>query len=317
MEDNETIDPQLKKIKNAAGILYDLQKLRIQSGNRSSSLKVDLDEKDVAFLKSLSSGLDLVENTAERELKRHLKGYPIFEQWLTHQSGVGTKMSGVMISSIDIHKCETVSQLWAYAGLAVVDGHSQRRMKGQKANYNTWLRAKLVKVLGDNLIRFSKLDESGVYMRSTAKEPTPIPKEQAWRRFYDNYKTRKQNTILPVCMGCEGTGKVTIKPKGQFWEDDADKATEPVKKAKPGVCSNCEGTGGPAPWGKSDGHRHNAARRYMVKMFLQELWLQWRTIEGLSVNVPYAEAYLDMKHGDHKGSNIGPQASAEVPNAAE
>lgn len=282
--EQEQVNPQLQKIKNAAGNLYDLQKLRIQSGNRASSITVELDEKDKEFLAAISSGLDQVEHVAEKELKRHLRGFPVYEDWLKKQPGVGTKISGVIIASVDIHKCNTVSQLWSYCGLAVVDGHSQRRVRGQKANYNPWLKAKLLKVMGDNLIRYSKLDEDGTYVRSTTKKP--IHKTESWRRYYDQYKHRQQSKRIPVCMACEGKGKIDKKK-----------------------CANCEGTGGPAPWGKSDGHRHNAARRYMVKIFMQELWLRWREIEGLEVNVPYAEAYLDMKHGDHKGpAGVGPQA---------
>ena len=293
MEQEEQVDPQLQKIRNAAGNLYDLQKLRIQSGNRASSMTVELDDKDKEFMAAISLGLDRVEHTAEKELKRHLKGYPVYEKWLKQQPGIGTKISGVIIAAVNIERCETVSQLWAYCGLSVVEGHSQRRVKGQKANYNPWLKSKLIKVMGDNLIRYSKLDEGGTYVRSTTKKP--IDRTESWRRYYDDYKHRKQSMRVPVCMACEGKGKVDKKK-----------------------CANCEGTGGPAPWGKSDGHRHNAARRYMVKMFMQELWLTWRGLEGLSVNVPYAEAYLDMKHGDHKGpAVVGSQAILGGAYAAE
>ena len=49
-------------------------------------------------------------------------------------------------------------------------------------------------------------------------------------------------------------------------------------------------------WGKSDGHRKNAAIRYMVKMFLLDLYKEWRTLEGLPVREPYAEEYLGKRH---------------------
>lgn len=48
---------------------------------------------------------------------------------------------------------------------------------------------------------------------------------------------------------------------------------------------------------KSKGHKHNMAIRYMVKMFLKDLWLEWRQIEGLPVTPDYAEAKLGLKHG--------------------
>lgn len=46
------------------------------------------------------------------------------------------------------------------------------------------------------------------------------------------------------------------------------------------------------------GHRHNMAMRYMVKMFLIDLYREWRTLEGLPVSLPYSEAKLGMApHG--------------------
>ena len=44
------------------------------------------------------------------------------------------------------------------------------------------------------------------------------------------------------------------------------------------------------------GHQHKAANRYMIKMFLKDLYVAWRTIEGLEVRPPYQEQYLDHKH---------------------
>ena len=44
------------------------------------------------------------------------------------------------------------------------------------------------------------------------------------------------------------------------------------------------------------GHQHKAATRYMVKMFLRDLYVAWRTLEGLPVRAPYQEEYLGKKH---------------------
>jgi len=55
----------------------------------------------------------------------------------------------------------------------------------------------------------------------------------------------------------------------------------------------------PAHEEKSKGHRHNMAIRYMVKMFLADLWVAWRKIENLPVTEPYSVAKLGMKkHGE-------------------
>ncbi len=47
----------------------------------------------------------------------------------------------------------------------------------------------------------------------------------------------------------------------------------------------------------SKGRIHNMAMRYMIKRFLAELYVAWRTLEGLPVYDPYAEAKLGIKHG--------------------
>jgi hypothetical protein len=213
---------------------------------------VELDDKDREFLASMGTGLNELEKQALRHVKARLKGIPIYEKWLKDQKGVGPTMAGVLLAQIDITRCNTPSQLWAYCGLAVAeDGKAVRRKKGEKLKYNPWLKAKVTKVLAESFIK--------------AKSP--------WREFYDNYKTRKENQLVDKCMACGGSGKI-----------------------KTATCLNCKGKGGPCAWGASKAHRHNAAKRYMVKMFLLEFWLKWREIEGLPSRVPYAEEYLNRVH---------------------
>jgi hypothetical protein len=46
-----------------------------------------------------------------------------------------------------------------------------------------------------------------------------------------------------------------------------------------------------ADW--TDGHKHAAAMRKMVKLFLSHLWEEWRKAEGLPVRPPYALEYME------------------------
>ena len=48
---------------------------------------------------------------------------------------------------------------------------------------------------------------------------------------------------------------------------------------------------------KSPAHRHSMALRYMIKIFLNDLYANWRRIEGLEVYPPYHEAKLGLYHG--------------------
>lgn len=54
----------------------------------------------------------------------------------------------------------------------------------------------------------------------------------------------------------------------------------------------------PAHYNKVPNHKHMMALRYTVKMFLQDLWVEWRLQEGLPVSEPYAVAKLGLPpHG--------------------
>ena len=56
------------------------------------------------------------------------------------------------------------------------------------------------------------------------------------------------------------------------------------------------------------GHRHAAAQRKMVKLFLSHLWTEWRTRRGLPVSQPYAYAMLD-----HDADNLKPASRYLIP----
>lgn len=285
-EEIKELTPEEQKrveMRQAVRFFYDFQKLRIQSSNRSGTDQVALSRGHLDTLAVQSFLLETLEKKAMSNVKELLKDWPIYNNWLKNQKGCGPTMSGVLLSEIDIRRAETPSAIWKYCGLAVDnDGHAQRRKKGEKCGYNPWLKSKIVKVLADCMIK--------------AKSP--------WRDYYDNYKTRKQNQRVPVCRACAGKGKVTFKDDKHHagFEQGSVDVQSGDEKGKLRKCANCKGTGGPAPWGKSDAHRHAAAMRYMVKQFLLEFWKEWRQLEGLPICETYAEAYLGRRHGDHGGS---------------
>lgn len=60
-------------------------------------------------------------------------------------------------------------------------------------------------------------------------------------------------------------------------------------------------------------HKHNMAKRYMIKMFLRDLYNAWRPLEGLEVYPPYEVAKLGIIHkhqtpGDNQVERVNHQA---------
>jgi len=71
--------------------------------------------------------------------------------------------------------------------------------------------------------------------------------------------------------------------------------------AKWGIEAENNWTGGADDWRDrpSKIRRHNQSLRYMMKIFLLDLYVKWRELEGLEVSKPYSEAKLGMPpHGN-------------------
>lgn len=117
-----------------------------------------------------------------RQLKYFLKGFRIFEEWLTHIRGIAEAMSGVIISGFNIHKARYPSSLWSYAGLDVApDGRGRSRRKEHLRDieyidkkgkpqtrkgltFSPYIRTKLLGVLGPNLIRTRNEQYYAIYI---------------------------------------------------------------------------------------------------------------------------------------------------------
>lgn len=286
--DKIELDPTMQLLRNAVRFAYDLQKMRIGQSNRAGRqadhAQAHLDDAHRVFLGKTSEGLEGLEKESFREVKRILRQVPIYTTWLDQQKGVGPAMAGVLVSYFNPYKAPTPSSFVAFAGLSVDvrDGRAARRRRGEKANFNPFLKAKMLEVLGSSFLK--------------ANSP--------WRYFYDNYLKRKQHQVVDVCMACQGQGKVvatacvSCKASQGYNQKVCACGSDAWEKSSAARCQNCAGTGGPAPWGASKKHRHRAAMRYMVKMFLVEFWLQWRALEGLPLRSSYASEMLNRPHHD-------------------
>jgi hypothetical protein len=137
------------------------------------------------------------ESTHEKAILAALNKELIYTEWLLGVRGVGPLMAGVILSEIDIEKCNSISALHAYCGLDVVvstdekgekmeEGRCRKRHHLKPKTYtnrdgeetetvgitfNPFLKTKLVGVLG------------GVFLKLGGE----------YREIYDGYKNRLEN----------------------------------------------------------------------------------------------------------------------------
>jgi len=293
--------------------MYDMQKLRIQAGNRiianfRSKLGIEAGESDIESDKAaqdllaalreeyqlLTDGVSRItrrinledgkyidthteirliqqyekladaERSAEIALEDLLEEQPIWTEFLVDVDGCATKMASVLISEIDIAKAKYPSSLWKYSGLDVVHGEGRSRKKEhlEEVEYEN-KNGKMDTRKGLTYNPFLKTKIRGVLAENFIRQ------NEQYKQIYDDKKHYYMTRGF-----CNGThseqGKAVWMPSGQKTKQPQDYCTK--------------------------GHAHNMAARYMVKMFLKDLYVEWRTLEGLPVSDTYHEAKMGHTH---------------------
>jgi Transposase IS116/IS110/IS902 family len=192
-----------------------------------------------------------------RQMQGMLDQIPIYKTYLSEQRGVGPAMAAVLISYLDPRKARSISSFWKYAGLDVgPDGAGRSRRKEHLVEREYVNKAgKTATRMGITYEPFLKTKLTGVLGTSFLRSGSP------WRKVYDDYKHRLESDPTRE--------KVTVAE----WKK-RNNNEENVRNV----------------W--TPGRIHRASLRYMIKMFLADLWVKWRELEGLPVTEPYSVAKL-------------------------
>lgn len=136
-------------------ILDDLEKTRLANENRLRALTL---VKGITHtttnvkLEGLIAGLQTLEHDATLEFCRIVRAHPL-GPWIRSTVGVGEKQGGRLLAVIGNPLSytdpstgtlvpRTVSKLWAYCGLHVIDGTAPRKQRGQPMNWNNKARSR-------------------------------------------------------------------------------------------------------------------------------------------------------------------------------
>lgn len=204
-----------------------------------------------------------------RLLEKFLDGIPIWDTYLKDVVGIGPAMGGVIITEFDIEKAKYPSSLWRYAGLDVSneDGLGRSRRENHQVEHSYIDKNGNPKTrMGLSYNPFLKTKLTGVLAGSFLRSNSP------WKSVYDDYKHRLESD--------PAREKVTADEyKKRYAKDKATMANT---------------------W--RPGRINDAAKRYMLKMFLIELYNKWRKLEGLPVSPTYQEWKLGHRHNEGRTS---------------
>jgi len=262
---------------------YDLQKLRIQMGNRDkweNADEIQLEQTDIDYFNAMSERLDNDEKFAFKEITRIVHSSSIWKEFLKGVKGCGETMSSVIMSEFDIYRATTASKMLAVSGIGLekqwsVTYRDITNPESKKPKIGDW---KTIEVWGTSEL--------------SAKTVVPRPKEEEVRRefetvvrigeevsiqkkrkgqypSYNNFLKTKLLGVLTTCM---------IKSKSEYTTHYYDFKQRRVNDFK------------------TKGHLDRAAKRHMLKNFIKDLYKKWRELENLPVRCPYEEEYLGKKH---------------------
>ncbi len=204
--------------------------------------------------------LESQETLQFRQMESTLKNIPIYTFYLSNQRGIGPALAGVLISTLDPHKARHVSSFWKYSGL---DVGSDGRGRSRRAEH--LVERSYVDKNGKDATRMGVTYNPWLKTKLFTLAGSFMRSASPWREVYDGYKHR--------IISDPAREKCTIAD----WKK-RHKAGEEMGKLWP------------------PGRIDMAAKRYMVKMFLAELWTTWRTLERLPVTPTYHEAKLGHQH---------------------
>ncbi len=136
--------------------------------------KGELEEVDKLF--AFMDEAQKLEKILDKEIKFMVNLEPIYLNYLKDVKGMGHILSAGLIAWIDdIGKFATVSKLWAYSGLHVIEGNAARKTKGQKCNWNNKLKTHGWKI-GEQFVK-TKGKYRNLYDKYKAYEKENHPEE--------------------------------------------------------------------------------------------------------------------------------------------
>ena len=274
------------ELRRVSDCLYDVQDVRIRTAHRLRGLP-----KEVygVYPRSL---LD-IEKQLTKQLNTLLKQVPVWNYWLKDVKGVGPRLAGAILSRIavkyqvvekldnvteiqrrfavkfqnkpgylipvyrGIQAFPNVSKLWAYCGLHVEDGVAPRRRRGERVDWNPTLKMLLLGRLATSFIRTARGEKyEQIYRKQKSYYMSP---EKYGPALQDPRKCpRYEECIKRLRQAAKRLGRMEKHPP-------------------------CRA------------HIDAMARRYMIKEFVKDLWIEWRKAENLPIFPPYWEARKELK----------------------
>lgn len=277
-------------------------------------------EEDRDYFAGLYGSLDDLRDTIKKKLENRkdgiLKRFPLWEKVLRPANACGPFPAAWILGFIDIRRSKYVTSVWQLCGLASHEVHMDVYAKVDDDG-NVVIPEKAV--IDEDIMSLNDRIQGAFYAHD--KDENGEKKTIAGLRIRtdtmirgDRMPPKDSGGLIPYNAElkqklCYVLGESLVKSQGWYYHNiylprklRTSESTKKVKTRKKG--------GGivEIEWRKTtDDHRHNDARRVMVKEWLKDLYKVWRAFEGLPVYPPYEEAKLGFTHGEQREPQVEPE----------
>lgn len=291
----DKIKKEYKRVSDAfAGGDYRTIKSTIKALSKSKdtndNLSVIRNEIDYKLIESYMLLLKSEEELV-KVLDTYVKEHPLWKEFFEPIKGCGTLMAANCLAYFDIHKAKYVSSLYRYAGLDTVQDED-------KDGNKLWLKKKSG-VVTSELVKIKQVNDDGTILYEDINDNSEytgdVVVSQHGRRMGDTefveyidkngeIKQKRSITYNPI-LKTKLMGVLTgclLKAKDPTYSAiyyDYRARLDNKEKTKDYTA----------------GRKNMMAQRYMIKQFLRNLYVSWRTLEGLEVYDSYEVDKLGNK----------------------
>jgi hypothetical protein len=281
-----------KELRAMVRTMYDYQDMRLRTAGRLR-LKADdtcmdennmddaeISEKDYSTVEYVKLATSKIEKRLAKEIESMIKEEEVYSEFFKKVRGCGPLMSAACLAEFDIQKADTVSKMWQFAGVNPGMVKGKKIIKITKTTDMSQVIREYENMKGEKC----GIIISSEMIRGDKRTPGFVAPYNSWLR-------------IKLCGVLAGN-----MIKAQHGESGLNYAINyyyPYKMRLEQEESEVMHIGKMTAWKDvSKGHRDASAKRYMIKMFLKDLYAAWREIEGLPVRAPYKEEYLGHKHSE-------------------
>lgn len=289
-------------------------------------LKYITDDKVYGLVSSYMKLLESEEGLI-KVLDKEVKAHPLYERFFSHVKGCGTLMSAMCIAYLDIEKARHVSCFWRYCGIDTVqdkDKEGNLIYQTMDGTYRRCIEKVMFVTEEDGEPASGKCVSTGQFDYMGNELYIDDDGQKCIKKLCVADDGTVTYTVIET--GEDYVGEVQASMHGrrmgdtemfEYTDKNGNKAMKrgitynPVLKTKlMGVLTGCLIKAGDPIYDKiyrdykfrlqnsskyadkTAAHINMIAQRFMIKQFLRNLWVEWRNLEGLEVDLPYEVAKL-------------------------